>query len=310
VFDGSNTLIRRYLYGPNIDQVLADENVVPKQAIWALSDHQGSVRDWVNNTGVLQNHIRYDSFGKIVSQTAPALNPRFAYTGREWDGEIGLYFYRARYYDPTGGRLIGEDPIGFTAQDTNLYRYVFNSTMNRIDPTGLQVEAPVKSVPTIPFGSPSAPPPGPWYIPLLRAASYLTTPLIIPGGILNPLPVGNEEAEYLKKQRCKDGNKKKTCQSEFPHLVPCNIPGMKRYLFPSAEDARNAAFPNGYKDNRALANRGPCSTNSGYEPGYHWNVKDRRRNNYIGSVGQCNCCEENPTPYSKIKGAVLSPEPH
>jgi RHS repeat-associated protein len=113
VFNGSNILIRRYLHGPMIDQILADENVVPKQVSWALSDHQGSVRDWVNNTGVVQNHIRYDSFGRITGQTAPALNPRFAYTGREWDGEVGLYFYRARYYDAIVGRFVGEDAIAF-----------------------------------------------------------------------------------------------------------------------------------------------------------------------------------------------------
>jgi RHS repeat-associated protein len=142
VFNGSNTLIRRYLHGPTIDQILADEDVVPKQISWPLSDHQGTVRDLVNNSGVIQNHVRYDSFGKIMSQTAPALTPRFAYTGREWDGEIGLYFYRARYYDAIVGRFIGEDPIGFSAGDANLYRYVFNKTTDRRDPMGTQVGAP------------------------------------------------------------------------------------------------------------------------------------------------------------------------
>ena len=38
-----------------------------------------------------------------------------AYTGREWDPETGLYYYRARYYDPKVGRFISEDPIGFAA---------------------------------------------------------------------------------------------------------------------------------------------------------------------------------------------------
>jgi RHS repeat-associated protein len=153
VFNGSNTLTRRYLHGPSIDQILADEDVVPKQISWPLSDHQGSVRDWVNNSGVIQNHIRYDSFGKIVSQTVPTLNLRFAYTGREWDSEIGLYFYRARYYDPTVGRFVGEDPIGFGAGDSNLYRYVFNSSLNLTDPFGEQI-------PILPIGPITPVPPG------------------------------------------------------------------------------------------------------------------------------------------------------
>jgi RHS repeat-associated protein len=143
VFNGSNTLIRRYLHGAAIDQILADEIVVPRQVSWALSDHQGSVRDWVNNTGAIQNHVRYDSFGKIISQSTPTLNPRFTYTGREWDGEIGLYFYRARYYDPGVGRFIGEDAIGFSAGDANLYRYVQNRCNSLADPFGLQFESPI-----------------------------------------------------------------------------------------------------------------------------------------------------------------------
>jgi RHS repeat-associated protein len=80
-----------------------------------------------------------------VSQTAPALSPRFAYTGREWDGEIGLYFYRARYYDPMIGRFIGEDPVGFMAGDRNLYRYVRNSPTNFTDPFGKIITIPASS---------------------------------------------------------------------------------------------------------------------------------------------------------------------
>jgi RHS repeat-associated protein len=56
--------------------------------------------------------------------------------GRELDRETGLYYYRARYYDPKVGRFISEDPIGFSAGDTNLYRYVGNNPTNYTDPTG------------------------------------------------------------------------------------------------------------------------------------------------------------------------------
>jgi RHS repeat-associated protein len=83
----------------------------------------------------VQKHIRYHSFGRIIQQMG-TLSNRFWYTGREWDGEIGLYFYRARYYDPLVGRFIGEDPIGFSARDANLYRFVDNSPTNFTDPMG------------------------------------------------------------------------------------------------------------------------------------------------------------------------------
>uniref|UniRef100_UPI00286C90AB RHS repeat-associated core domain-containing protein n=1 Tax=Chamaesiphon sp. OTE_75_metabat_556 TaxID=2964692 RepID=UPI00286C90AB len=71
---------------------------------------------------------------------------KFAYTGREWDGETGQYYYRARYYDAAVGRFISEDPIGFNASDGNLSRYVGNSTTNFIDPSGY---APVLDRPPV-----------------------------------------------------------------------------------------------------------------------------------------------------------------
>ncbi|MBE9558854.1 MAG: RHS repeat-associated core domain-containing protein [Proteobacteria bacterium] len=51
-------------------------------------------------------------------------------------------FYRARYYDPKIGRFISEDPIGFEGDDLNLYRYVFNSSLNMIDPSGESMLTP------------------------------------------------------------------------------------------------------------------------------------------------------------------------
>ncbi|MBK9112497.1 MAG: hypothetical protein IPM88_12680 [Nitrospira sp.] len=45
-------------------------------------------------------------------------------TGREFDSESGLYYYRARYYDALMGRFLQKDPIGFGSGDSNFYRYV------------------------------------------------------------------------------------------------------------------------------------------------------------------------------------------
>jgi RHS repeat-associated protein len=136
-FDDAGDLTHRYLYGANIDQILADENA-QGEILWLLTDHQGTVRDLVDSTGTVQNHLTYSSFGEITSETNPAVDHRFSYTGREFDEETGQYFYRARYYDAAVGRFIGEDPIGFAAGDPNLYRYVQNTPINRVDPFGLQ----------------------------------------------------------------------------------------------------------------------------------------------------------------------------
>ncbi len=135
VFDGNGTSSHRYLYGSGVDSFLADENA-SGQVLWALSNNQGTVRDLVDSTGTIQNHITYDSFGQITTQTNTAVDFRFGYTGRELDQETGQYYYRARYYDAGVGRFISEDPIGFTAGDANLYRYVGNSPLNATDPSG------------------------------------------------------------------------------------------------------------------------------------------------------------------------------
>jgi len=47
-------------------------------------------------------------------------------------------YYRARYYDPATGRSLGEDPIGFSGGDINVYRYSFDDPVNLEDPTGLE----------------------------------------------------------------------------------------------------------------------------------------------------------------------------
>ncbi|HEB02683.1 MAG TPA: RHS repeat-associated core domain-containing protein [Nitrospirae bacterium] len=59
-------------------------------------------------------------------------------TGREWDAETGMYYYRARYYAPDLKRFITEDPLRFASGDVNWYRYVGNNPVNRTDPLGLE----------------------------------------------------------------------------------------------------------------------------------------------------------------------------
>jgi RHS repeat-associated protein len=123
------------LYGTEVDQVLVQENA-DGSLYWALSDHQGTVRDVVDGQGTVLNHIVYDSFGNVKSETNSGIDFRFGYTGRELDAETGLYYYRARYYDSQTGQFIGQDPLSFGAGDGNLYRYVFNNSTNFTDPSG------------------------------------------------------------------------------------------------------------------------------------------------------------------------------
>jgi RHS repeat-associated protein len=126
-----------------------------------LSDHLGSVRDVVDNSGAVLNHVVYDAFGGVTSQTNASVVFRYGYTARELDAESGLQYNRARYLDSFTGKFISEDPISFAGGDSNLYRYVFNSPIGYSDPSGLStqtlVRPPLAPLPIAP--PPLAPPP-------------------------------------------------------------------------------------------------------------------------------------------------------
>lgn len=127
----------RYLTGDQIDQLFAriEELGVNDDEAWYLTDNLGSVRHLVDNSGTALATLAYDSFGNLTT-AEDADSDRFRFTGREWDAETGLYYYRARMYDPATGRFVSEDPARFDAGDTNLRRYVGNTPTNAKDPTG------------------------------------------------------------------------------------------------------------------------------------------------------------------------------
>jgi RHS repeat-associated protein len=139
---GGVSLQRRYLHGPAVDQVLAQENVTlpdadAKRVYWPLTDHLGSVRDIVRNDATSVAHLEYDSFGQLLDGLEAVT--RYGFTAREWDGDTDLQYNRNRWYDPKNGKWISEDPIGFAAGDANLSRYVGNGPIRSVDPTGLRV---------------------------------------------------------------------------------------------------------------------------------------------------------------------------
>jgi RHS repeat-associated protein len=135
VTDGSGQETFHYLYGLNIDAVMAQDSSTGM--LWALADRLGSIDTITDASGNVVDKRTFDSFGRVLSETNPLVSFRYGYTGRERDLESGLSYYRARYYDPNVGRFISVDPLGFGAGDTNLYRYVGNSSTMATDPTGM-----------------------------------------------------------------------------------------------------------------------------------------------------------------------------
>lgn len=131
------TLAHRYLHGPAVDQVLAQEDGSGPVA-WLLADDLGSIRDVVDNQGAITDHLVYDSFGNLLAESNPAAGSRYRFAGREWDAATALYYNRARYYDAAVGRFLSEDPLLLASGDLNGYCYTGNSPVTMVDPTGLK----------------------------------------------------------------------------------------------------------------------------------------------------------------------------
>jgi RHS repeat-associated protein len=133
--NSSGTVVARYSQNVTIDEPLA--MLRSSATNYFHADGQGSVTSLSNGMGSLAQTYGYDSFGKQLSTTGSLTNP-FQYTARESDTETGLYYYRARYYDPAAGRFTSEDPVAFDS-GPNFFSYVRNNPIIFVDPFGLQV---------------------------------------------------------------------------------------------------------------------------------------------------------------------------
>ncbi len=106
-----------------------------------VTDQLGSVRLVVNaTTGVVEQRLTYDEFGRVLEDTNPGFQP-FGFAGGLYDPDTKLVRFGTRDYDPGMGRWVAKDPIGFAGQSANLYAYCGSDPVNRVDPTGLEDEA-------------------------------------------------------------------------------------------------------------------------------------------------------------------------
>jgi RHS repeat-associated protein len=156
LFDGVNpvqetsgaTILANMLSGLGIDEFFTRTDVGAGTISSFLPETLGSAVALANSAGVVQTEYTYEPFGRTTVTGASNSNP-FQYTGRENDG-AGLYYYRARYYQPELHRFISEDPFGcgspnvpplkyiqLDPQYSNFYAYVNNRVLNLNDPLGL-----------------------------------------------------------------------------------------------------------------------------------------------------------------------------
>lgn len=125
-----DVLVTAYIYGPKglIGFIRRD------QFYSVIKDHEGSVRLVVKNNEVVAAYD-YLPYGDLMRKFAidPNAHISYRYTGQEWDDEIGLYNYHARFYDPSIGRFYQIDPL---EQYFSPYKYAGNSPVMMVDPDG------------------------------------------------------------------------------------------------------------------------------------------------------------------------------
>jgi RHS repeat-associated protein len=141
-FNSSGSLEMRYLNGPTgqlVDSVLGRESSGGIVA-WYLPDRLGTIRDLLNNSGSIIDHIDFSAFGTVLDQSDPSEGDRMmGFAGMELDSVTGMNLAVYRVQNPGTGRWTSQDPLGFAAGDPDLFAYAFNLPINLSDSTGEDV---------------------------------------------------------------------------------------------------------------------------------------------------------------------------
>ena len=131
--DGAGNVVSRFVYGSkaNVPDYMIKGGVTYR----IISDHLGSPRLVVDNTGAVVQHMDYDDWGNVTQDTNPGFQP-FGFAGGIYDRDTNLTRFGARDYDPETGRWTAKDPIKFAGGSANLYGYVLSDPVNLFDPNG------------------------------------------------------------------------------------------------------------------------------------------------------------------------------
>jgi len=131
----NGSVLRKYIYGPGVDQPIMMIDVNDANEVYFYHrDGLGSVIALSDAAGDTVVTYEYSIYGVPASSDVNIPNP-FQFTGRRFDSETGLYYYRARMYNPNIGRFLQTDPIGY-GDGMNWYAYCGNNPTGFTDPSG------------------------------------------------------------------------------------------------------------------------------------------------------------------------------
>jgi RHS repeat-associated protein len=133
--DENNTVLRYYIYGKGLTAMVTAGG----QVYCYHFDANANTIAMTDSGQNIVNAYAYTPFGLIANEQEAVVNP-FKFVGQfgVMTEPNGLYYMKARYYDPEVGRFISEDPLGFDGGDINLYVYAQNNPVNFTDPLGLK----------------------------------------------------------------------------------------------------------------------------------------------------------------------------
>lgn len=137
--DGKLRTTTTYVYGPGLDQPLMMTR--NGKHFFLHADHLNSITAVSDETGDVVQRYQYDPFGVPQEDPVDASAQPFRFTGREWDPDLRLYYFRARYYDPALGRFLSRDPVAADPADPptqNAYVYAQNNPLTHVDPFGTE----------------------------------------------------------------------------------------------------------------------------------------------------------------------------
>ena len=128
---------RTYTYGlERISQLQTIQGALT--ASFYQYDGRGTVRMLTNAAGAVTDTYAYDAFGNLIAQTGSTPNA-YLYRGESYDSDLGLYYLRARWYNPATGRFMTRDPYQGSIWDPaslHRYNYARANPVNYIDPSG------------------------------------------------------------------------------------------------------------------------------------------------------------------------------